>query len=945
MKVSIIIPVYGNIGGTCHLLDSIKRNTSFEYISDIFVSEDCSCESEYEILEEYISRLGAPFISHRNSTNLGFGGNCNQAFEKVRSNCDIVVFANTDTVVPPGWVERLEAIFHDDDVALASPFSNKADAQSVFYSKGADWLEVDELLSRRSPQYPQLSKISGFFLAVRTTHEQLFKPFLFDVEAFGKGYWEDTDLHFRAVELGLKSVLIDNLFIKHAGFISFSSANAEAAIELSEKNRSIFLDKWRGVDLDILKPINVVEALDGVRDRQSRIFKWEARRHLNLLVVVPIGPNTYASGGGTVIFNLLDKLIDYGFTGNILSNHQVDARFFNEKGFMPFEHVSELYRRIDSVDHVWATSCGSVALASTIADHYGCKLTMFAQGPESYFGEASNSTDFLNYIPTIDNVVCVSPYLKKYYDALGIPVDATLDLGPSRHDFYKIPSLTRRAKTIAINIAKAPMKGPSLAMTFCFIALKRGFEVILFGSGSGELDIDVPQLGYCTPSDLLYLFNQVEFVADFSIFEGLGLVCLEGAFCGAIPIFTKKGGLDSVFEHGKNAIIIDSHADFFPVFEQLEKLSDTDKDDIRNNLSQIPKSRNFEAAFSSLLEYLKKDARHIDLATSPRYHRALIEPSSPLYASYMDQLALFSDISAYPLTHIKELALPTANPPRHFIDNIIVTKDVIHVVGWGIERETKTFPRFIVLLIDDMIAFVTTPEVQRPDVQRIHDLDSDAVGFNIQLSKELLIHFLSIYKPFQENIDWTWEKKAISVAYIFDDSLWQSAPLYNASFPHTPLNIIWQRTPKQISDFTPMIRYNYLQSIYTFKQLPKQHHPLVGIKQHIDTVEIDDSSLYIKGWIFGKHGVPEVALLFVNSRLVASSTISTPRQDIMKHYQISPTLSKCEFQLQLDINDDSGKTPPEVKELLSTQPLDSQRITLLFPFLRGWHEIVIQPSS
>ena len=156
-----------------------------------------------------------------------------------------MVLLNTDTEVPPGWLERLmRPILGEPRVASATPFSNSAAmfgfpipnmVNPLPAGLGVD--ELDAAFARLSPAYdPSLVAPTGvgFCMGVNLAAWQALGPF--DAATFGRGYGEETDWCLRAAAAGWRNVLVPNLFVYHADGGTFGNAEKRAILDIHLRN-------------------------------------------------------------------------------------------------------------------------------------------------------------------------------------------------------------------------------------------------------------------------------------------------------------------------------------------------------------------------------------------------------------------------------------------------------------------------------------------------------------------------------------------------------------------------------------------------------------------------------------------------------------------------------------------------------------------------------------
>jgi GT2 family glycosyltransferase len=150
-----------------------------------------------------------------------------------------VVLLNSDTLVPPGWLEGLrEAAHAAPDIGSATPLSNEATILSYPKQGGGnpmpDRTELRRLARMAATANPgavvEIPTGIGFCLYVR--HDCLEQVGLFREDVFAQGYGEENDWCLRARHLGWRHVAAAGVFVAHAGGASFGNAR----VALLERN-------------------------------------------------------------------------------------------------------------------------------------------------------------------------------------------------------------------------------------------------------------------------------------------------------------------------------------------------------------------------------------------------------------------------------------------------------------------------------------------------------------------------------------------------------------------------------------------------------------------------------------------------------------------------------------------------------------------------------------
>ena len=180
-----------------------------------------------------------------NRENQGFARACNQGAARARGR--IVIFLNSDTVVPAGWLEELLWPFHRQDVGAAGPRSDNVsgpqhvegvpyapDDQRTFFEFAESWR------NEHHHEVTEIHRLVGFCLAIRTS---LFSEVGGFDERYGIGGFEDDDLCRRVLERGLRLVVADGSMVHHHAHATFD-ANDVDWMAGAVKNQVYFGEKW-----------------------------------------------------------------------------------------------------------------------------------------------------------------------------------------------------------------------------------------------------------------------------------------------------------------------------------------------------------------------------------------------------------------------------------------------------------------------------------------------------------------------------------------------------------------------------------------------------------------------------------------------------------------------------------------------------------------------------
>jgi GT2 family glycosyltransferase len=253
-EVTVVLPVYGQIHVVRYLFDQLeKQQKSFPF--KLVVIDDAYDDQSSKWLKNRLSSWGdAKLIV--NQTNLGYLKSINNAVSQVTTKYCLLL--NSDIELNANAIKRISAALDEPGVALATALATDSGANlSIEIPKGRHWIEVDNWLQSIKPIYPDAHTAIGYALAVNL--ELIERSELFSND-FIDGYGEDSDLHFRVIQKGFRSVIADNVLVRHHSGLSYGTKEGLSATK--QKNVATFKNKWGAVHLKGLR-------------------KWEARNPLH----------------------------------------------------------------------------------------------------------------------------------------------------------------------------------------------------------------------------------------------------------------------------------------------------------------------------------------------------------------------------------------------------------------------------------------------------------------------------------------------------------------------------------------------------------------------------------------------------------------------------------------------------------------------------------------
>lgn len=274
--IAIVIPVHGQRDLTLACLDSVFATVGAAV--RVIVVDDASPDPGLRATLSEMKRR-RKIVLVRNPTNQGFAASVNAGL-RVTQGRDVVLL-NSDTLVPPGWLERLrDAAYGAADIGTVTPLSN--DASILSYP--------DPTVRNPAPDRAAMARLDtiaravggtdtvdipvgvGFCLYIRRTCLDAVGMLRADI--FAQGYGEENDFCLRARRLGWRHVALPSLFVAHIGGQSFSrtgthlrARNADLLERLHPGYNAIVQDFTRA---DRLAPFRRKMDLRRWRDRRPR---------------------------------------------------------------------------------------------------------------------------------------------------------------------------------------------------------------------------------------------------------------------------------------------------------------------------------------------------------------------------------------------------------------------------------------------------------------------------------------------------------------------------------------------------------------------------------------------------------------------------------------------------------------------------------------------------
>lgn len=293
--VDVVIPVYRGLASTLACITSVLETVPAE--TRIWVVNDASPEPELVAALRRLAAGGSIRLipSGEGRRNRGFPAAANAGLRA--ANGRHVVLLNSDTLVPPGWLETLcQAACSAPDIGTATPISN--DASILSYPGDAGHNPVPDRAGTRRlaalagrvnrGRLVDIPTAHGFCMFIR--RDCLAETGFFDETLFAQGYGEENDFSERAAARGWRHVAVPEVFVTHLGGASFGAARRyllERNLGLLEHRHPGYLGRVQAwIEADPLAPAR----------RRLDIARWRAAGRGQPLSVLLV---SHGKGGGT----------------------------------------------------------------------------------------------------------------------------------------------------------------------------------------------------------------------------------------------------------------------------------------------------------------------------------------------------------------------------------------------------------------------------------------------------------------------------------------------------------------------------------------------------------------------------------------------------------------------------------------------------------------------
>jgi GT2 family glycosyltransferase len=570
----IIVPTFNSIETVKETLASLKiaidNNSTWKKI-EVTVVDDYSIPWIQNELSHVVAEY--QFKLTLNPFNMGFGRNCNEAVKILESNN--VLLLNSDIEVQPQFLNKVFEMWTVTNAALITVPSFDTLIQYGFEAN--TWQEMNQILSAE-PEVNFINACTAIGYALLIDLEQITLP-LFDL-TFGRGYGEDSDLHYRVVEYyGSDSVVALNQCVKHLGGESFRNISDSYRTEL----RKIGLEKFRSKWGDVYdREITFFQS--SIREYS---FKTNDKRSAPKARLCVVTPNiSKVSGGQIVLANLALSLNEsqlncYLHSVSDLALHSTYMGAISVGG-------NRLSGLGDEANFVYLIAGGNAAIlevedfvSKTKSEIF--KKILVLQGND-FWRDPTHWKTLTSALATWDYVLANSSYtaaLARFYRQSEV-IEFSMDIEYSQPKFL-LNSPSNREHDLVIPIRNGNAKGAWLGASVAAHFKEKGKKVLLIaGDSSDYINYSDYESVICpNPKSVIEALANCRVLFDPAIEEGYGLMSREALLSGCNVVAINNGGNEDL--RGFDQVRLHEVHDFIGISKSIEELTMN-----TNRLVQLP---------------------------------------------------------------------------------------------------------------------------------------------------------------------------------------------------------------------------------------------------------------------------------------------------------------------------------------------------------------------
>jgi GT2 family glycosyltransferase/glycosyltransferase involved in cell wall biosynthesis len=559
MKCDVIIPVFNAPDWVKLCVRRLISQTPDEYLNQIILVDDGSNDFTKGFLEDLAAGC-LKIVLVRNEKNEGFVKSINRGLSLVKA--PYILLLNSDCMITKNTIPKLIAhATEQDNIGLVSPVSNHSPVVSLEMIPGYSFIEMNHLVERLFPcmSFPACTIVGNCLLITRACFEQTG---FFDL-CWGKGYGEESDYQFRAMQKGFEARIAIDTYVYHQSQASFDKYPELAT--LRRNHYQMFIDKW-GKEYNMLyEQYKKNDPIAFMRESIKEYLQNNAF-HPQYDVIYYLPGISQTIGGVHIVVDIINYLILEDIKAGLAVGPDIspfyDKMFFH---YLTFESIPDFLTMSIQTAAITATSWNTVYPCSLFASLKNIPLIYFVQGYEVAFRNGINYGSTESTYAIADDIIVTSHWLhEKLLSNFGVD-SHVIPNGFDDAVFYPEPGEknVKNARTVTMILRGSVEKGDWVLMDLMKSLLREKdreidinmiyFSDVAFGEPDSRLHLIRGPLRRHALADLL---RQTDIFVDASLHEGFGMFPLEAMACGAVPVVSDSGGINQFVVDGQNGIII-----------------------------------------------------------------------------------------------------------------------------------------------------------------------------------------------------------------------------------------------------------------------------------------------------------------------------------------------------------------------------------------------------
>lgn len=263
-KVNIVIPIYNSLDWLKLCITSIFLNTNLSILNKVYLIDDGSNKETKEYIKSVKEKYGDFIETIFNKKNLGFVKNSNNGLKlSISDNVDYVLLLNSDCILSKNAIEKMaNAMQKNKKIGLLCPISSIAANLSYPIPSGMDFMQVNEAFEHQfSGKTFDACTVVGNCLMI--SKDCIEKTGYLD-EIFEKGYTEETDYQFKAMQKGFEAKVLIDTYVYHQGRASFGESKNQ--LEIRQKHLNIFFERWGDQYYPLLEKYSKNNPIDYIKN-------------------------------------------------------------------------------------------------------------------------------------------------------------------------------------------------------------------------------------------------------------------------------------------------------------------------------------------------------------------------------------------------------------------------------------------------------------------------------------------------------------------------------------------------------------------------------------------------------------------------------------------------------------------------------------------------------